>query len=247
MENKQNANLLRCSMYHYFSLFFHYPHSDTWNLLKSGLFDETLKMWNSCQVFQPLQMEFVTDSFENEEQFQKEYQVVFGHTISSEYPPYETQYSPAHIFMQTQELGDIAGFYKAFGLSSSENEKERPDHISVEMEFMSFLVYKESFASANHKEEQVQLCRKAQAKFTEDHIGRWAPIFASSLAEKTKGFYSELANLLYLFIQAESNYLGVKPQIVRNLDTISYTPEVEDCSSCGESDSCGLTFKGPEV
>jgi TorA maturation chaperone TorD len=78
---------------------------------------------------------------------QSEYLKIFGNIVGTQCPPYETQYHGAHIFMQAQELADIAGFYRAWGLDLSEQAKERVDHIWVELEFMSYLAFKEAYAA----------------------------------------------------------------------------------------------------
>ncbi len=90
---------------------------------------------------------------------QSEYTGIFGHTISEECPPYEIQYGQNHIFQQTQALGDIAGFYKAFGLEISGEFRERFDNIAVELEFMAFMAHKEAYALASGEEEQASICQ----------------------------------------------------------------------------------------
>ena len=67
---------------------------------------------------------------------QASYLECFGHTISKECPPYETEYGQAHIFEKSQSLADIAGFYQAFGVDLAPDLNDRLDHISVELEFM---------------------------------------------------------------------------------------------------------------
>ena len=39
-------------------------------------------------------------------------------------------------------MGDIAGFYSAFGVQLSQDIHERLDHLSVELEFLHFLATK---------------------------------------------------------------------------------------------------------
>lgn len=136
---------------------------------------------------------------------------IFGHTISKECPAYETEYGGAHIFRQTQDLGDIAGFYTAFGLEVSDTNKERLDHISTELEFMHFLTYKEAYAREHHSSEEIDICREAQKKFLKEHLGRWAPLFLKRLAEKAQsGFYRELAHLTESFLVFEVEFLDVE-------------------------------------
>ena len=71
---------------------------------------------------------------------------VFSNVISLDCPPYETLFGNDHVFGQSYTMGDIAGFYNAFGLQLSQDIHERLDHLSVELEFIHYLAYKESYA-----------------------------------------------------------------------------------------------------
>jgi TorA maturation chaperone TorD len=75
------------------------------------------------------------------------HRALFGHTAGGAVPPYETEYGNEALFQQPQELGDLMGFYQAFGLAVKSGEHERPDHISCECEFLSFLAMKEPVLS----------------------------------------------------------------------------------------------------
>ena len=75
-----------------------------------------------------------------------EYIDLFGQNYKPKCSPYELEYlSRGPLFMNTAVLADIAGFYKAFGLQVANDSKERVDHISIELEFMYFLTFKEAF------------------------------------------------------------------------------------------------------
>jgi len=176
---------------------------------------------------------------------QAEYRQTFGHTISQECPPYETQYGSAHLFQQAQSLGDIAGFYRAFGVEVSDRAKERLDHIAVELEFMGFLAFKEAYALAHHSEEKAAICREAQRKFMEAHLGRWAPLFAKLLGRKAQeGFYRRLASFLEAFITAECRRMGAKPFAFEEGDLTPVAAEPEGtCFSCGVESSCFVAAK----
>jgi len=73
---------------------------------------------------------------------QSEHRRVFSNVITLDCPPYETLFGNDHVFGQAHVMGDIAGFYKAFGVELSRDIHERMDHLSVELEFMHFLAYK---------------------------------------------------------------------------------------------------------
>ncbi|MBI1746302.1 MAG: molecular chaperone TorD family protein [Acidobacteria bacterium] len=165
---------------------------------------------------------------------ESEYGHLFTHTMAKECPAYETQYGAGHIFQQTQELADIAGFYTAFGLEVSDQAKERADHISVELEFMSFLAHKEAYALEHHGEEKATLCREAQAKFLQDHLGRWAPLFATLLARKAgDGFYRALARFSEVYLALDATGLGIQPQAYGDVQVSDLEPE-SGCFSCPE-------------
>jgi len=174
------------------------------------------------------------------EALEADYRRIFGHTISQECPPYETEYGSAHVFQQAQTLGDIAGFYRAFGLEMSDLARERPDHISVELEYMSFLAFKEAYALKHHGAEQAEVCREAQRAFLREHLGRWAPLFAKLLDKKAgSGFYQHLAFLTRDFLAQEHRRLEVTSQAFSegDLKPVGFKAEGA-CFSCGIEEFC---------
>ena len=115
---------------------------------------------------------------------------LFGHTAHGTVPPYETEYGAEALFQQPQELGDLAGFYLAFGLTLNRAEHERPDHVSCECEFLSFLCLKEAYALEKRDVSMLEEVRKATRLFLRDHLGRFVPAFARKLiTEDQGGFY----------------------------------------------------------
>lgn len=177
-----------------------------------------------------------------------EYLRIFGHVISRECPPYETEYGSAHVFQQSQMLGDIAGFYRAFGLEVSEQAKERLDHIAIELEFMSFLTFKEAYALAHDGEERVSICRDAQRIFLEEHLARWAPLFARRLRRKAaEGFYRDLAAVLETFLSAECGRIGARTCPVHD-EALRVIPAEPDggCASYRAEAPCFMESKEDE-
>ena len=118
-----------------------------------------------------------------------EYQQIFGLMVSKKCPPYETEYCPQTFSVyRSQQLADIAGFYRAFGLEPSLDMPERHDHIALELEFMSWLIAKEDYAFQSA--EKVATCIDAQRSFLKEHLAWWAPAFAQALrprADRIKG------------------------------------------------------------
>jgi TorA maturation chaperone TorD len=179
------------------------------------------------------------DAFEREakaasaDELRSQHGRIFSHILSLDCPPCETVYTAREIFEETDQLSDIAGFFRAFGLDLA--ERERPDHITVELEFMQLLTAKEAYAQLHHGPEKARLCRVVQRKFMEDHLGRWGQQFAQQLERQAPaGYFRALAGLIDAFLEAEVSYLRTKPEVLRvNADWRSKIDE-EGCSTTDE-------------
>jgi len=136
------------------------------------------------------------------ERLREVYRDLFDFTAHPKVPPYETEYGEETLFQQPQELGDLAGFYNAFGLKVKASE--RVDHISCECEFLSFLARKEAYALERNDEDMLEETRKAQRFFLRDHLGRFTPAFVKMLKrEDPEGFYGSLGDLCHEFARFE--------------------------------------------
>lgn len=148
------------------------------------------------------------------DELQREHARTFTHLLSLDCPPCETVYTAREIFDETAQLSDIAGFFRAFGMELV--ERERPDHIAVELEFMHLLTSKEAYAHLHHGAEKARLCRVAQRKFVEEHLGRWGRQFARQLeARASHRFVVATATLLDAFLADEVAYLRAQPEVLR--------------------------------
>jgi TorA maturation chaperone TorD len=128
---------------------------------------------------------------------------LWGMVQSRECPPYETEYHDGNEpFFRAQQLADIAGFYRAFGLEPSATIPERVDHIAFELEFMAFLLMKKRLAGADT--EQALVCDEAQGNFFRDHLAWWVPAFLMGIRRKVHGgFYQTVAQILSAFLPLE--------------------------------------------
>jgi TorA maturation chaperone TorD len=135
---------------------------------------------------------------------------LFGHTARGPVPAYETEYGNEALFQQPQELGDLAGFMAAFGLTLRREAHERIDHVSCECEFLAFLSYKEAYAIESGDAEMRSLTARAATLFLRDHLGRFAPAFARRLERNDPGgFYNALGRVLLLLVARDCERLGV--------------------------------------
>lgn len=161
---------------------------------------------------------------------QAEHRRVFGLTGSQ---CYETEIGLPHEFRQSQEMADIAGFYRAFGFNLGGQVRERPDHISAELEFMQVLAIKEAHAIERTFPEHVEICIAAQSKFLQDHLARWVGLFAESVAGLTReGPYTQVAQVAAAFVEADTRRLGLTIER-QTLAGVKSTPLAPDLA-CGE-------------
>jgi DMSO reductase family type II enzyme chaperone len=150
----------------------------------------------------PSDLDALTDSFRR----------FFGHTARGPVSPYETEYGQDALFQQPQEMSDLAGFLRAFGLTLNAAERERIDHVSCECEFLAFLALKEAYALAWHEAPTAEETRRAARLFLRDHLGRFGPAFARKLTREDRGgFYGALGELCLAFLAAECARLRVPP------------------------------------
>jgi DMSO reductase family type II enzyme chaperone len=162
---------------------------------------------------------------------QMEHRRVFGLTGSV---CYETEVGLPHEFRQSQEMADIAGFYRAFGFTPGGSRRERPDHIAVELEFMHLLALKEAYARETGVQEHIEVSLDAQRSFIREHLGSWIGLFAQALEKMTgDGPYAILAQFMAAFIQADAAHLGVTLES-RALAAVRPTPPPTDisCENC---------------
>jgi DMSO reductase family type II enzyme chaperone len=146
----------------------------------------------------------------------RQYVALFSHGWEGASLPYETEYTTPHAFQKQTQLADVAGFYRAFGLQWETQGHERPDHLSLELEFMYYLALKEAHALAQSVEEGVAVCSDAQKLFLSDHLGRWLGVFRRALAGRApEGLYTRLARLVEDYVAWDSRQQGVKPSLLR--------------------------------
>ena len=175
---------------------------------------------------------------------QAEHRRVFSNVITLDCPPYETLFGNDHVFAQSQVMGDIAGFYRAFGVELSKDIHERLDHLSVEFEFMHFLAYKESYSRCHDGADKTQIVLDAQKKFVKNHVGRWVPLFCRMLVKKaSSGLYKHMADLMAEWMDFEVAFLSVVPTPYSETD---YRPATFN-SPEGQAYECGAQDQGNEL
>jgi TorA maturation chaperone TorD len=158
-----------------------------------------------------------------------EYDRAFGLVFASACPPFETEYhANADPFFRAQQMADVAGFYRAFGLTPAATG--RPDHLALELEFMAFLMLKGRQADG----ELAAVCEAALRGFFRDHVAWWVPAFAAGLRRRAgEGLYAALATVLAAWLPAERTLLGVAaPRAPAVALPVEQPDEPPTCTGC---------------
>lgn len=164
-----------------------------------------------------------------------EHRVIFGHVVAHGCPPYETEFGRRHVFGQSQELGDIRGFYEAFGVRPRTGG-ERPDHVACELEFLALLALKEAIAVAGADDQRQQLCHDAARHFLQDHPGRWVRALAARIVQRAPASgYAAAAAIAATLLGEHALELGAIPVL---LDPDDLIPIVEEPD--GFTFECGV-------
>lgn len=161
------------------------------------------------------------------------YMELFPPIASQDAPGYETGYRGEGVFQQSAILADIAGFYRAHGLRAGGSERERLDHIAVELEFMSVVSRKEALALRSGNEGNAAICRETAAGFLSEHLGCWARSFGlRAAAVSSSPWYMALGELVTLWVEIDLEILGVAPVEIADHPLPVEPPDDGSCGPC---------------
>ncbi len=124
---------------------------------------------------------------------------------------YGAEYLVKNEFQRANILSDIMGFYTAFGL---EPDKERPDSITCEMEFMYGLILKRDHAGQLPDDEQAKekmdVCLDSEKKFFIQHLEPAAVLIAEKIISQSENcFYVNIAKDMLEFLTSEQEHFGL--------------------------------------
>jgi DMSO reductase family type II enzyme chaperone len=120
--------------------------------------------------------------------------------VGSQGPP-----APIREDLQTgQRAGtreEVVRFYDYFGYVLDEKFAWQPDHLSVQLEFMHYLCFREAEAAGQPEAASFQL---AQADFSGRHLAAWVPRLAANVDELAAGsLYARVIAAVRDFIVAD--------------------------------------------
>jgi TorA maturation chaperone TorD len=105
-------------------------------------------------------------------------------------------------------IASLQAEYRSMGLTSA-GGAEAPDHISTELEVMSYLCGVEADAWESSHETLARNTLEIESSFVRSHLAVWIPMFASRvLAANPAPFYESASELVHAFVIHEDDYLA---------------------------------------
>jgi TorA maturation chaperone TorD len=128
--------------------------------------------------------------------------------VNPKAPPYESVYTDPDGHARGLIAVQLAREYAHAGLAMAPSLKEPPDHIAVELEFISFLCEREAWGWEKDICEDVIRALERQRAFLSQHLGRWFTTFAQRITEAApEKLYGVVAEALEAFIRHDLEQL----------------------------------------
>lgn len=185
---------------------FSYPDGRLYEIIKDMQVQENLRTIVEGLPFE-VNFKGISSPSLPQDEFESEYINTFD--ITPPCPLYESSY-PREDMTGRDIYEEILRYYDHFDIKLAEREKDYPDHLVAELEFMAFLAKKDSEAVENRNDPQPY--RLAQIDFLERHLKKWIPFLCERLNKKIKEpFYQKTGELLRNFV--DSHYVFLKTKI----------------------------------
>lgn len=195
-------------LYLFFARCFSYPVREFYEAMKGADAQNEL---DSIVKGLPFEMNFkgIPSPSLPQEEFEGEY--VNALDMAGGRPLYESAYTSYRDDMCSRDIyEDILRFYEHFNVKLNEREKDYPDHLSAELEFMSFLSKREADAVEHGKEPAPY--RLAQLDFLERHLSKWVHRLDERIQKGIKEpFYKEASSFMKEFLKGHLVYLNQQP------------------------------------
>lgn len=218
--SRPDHHVHRARLYKLASMAFDRPTDDLREAIRSAEFDdqlvesaaalgddELLEHAESVADLSPDDADEIEDCYST-------YAALFGFEQGGEIQQYEVEYGSGTLVTNTDTLADIAGFYGAFDLDLEDGNRERVDHLCIELEFVSHLSLQTAYLERTDDQRGVDIVTNAQADFLEDHLGRWVPRFRETVHDDAEDpFYRALADLVVALVEADADRFGIEPDV----------------------------------
>ncbi len=138
----------------------------------------------------------------SDEELIVEYARLFLGPFEIKAPPYGSLYLDRERRVMGDSTMEVIRFYEDAGLFRNEDCSELPDHIATELEFMSYLIFKEAEALERSDFAVARELIKRQERFMERFLGQWIVPLCERIKGSTENrFYSALADCAVAFVK----------------------------------------------
>jgi putative dimethyl sulfoxide reductase chaperone len=117
--------------------------------------------------------------------------------------PYESVYVDEQMMLNTAATALVVAAYREGGYSPA-GQVGAPDHVGLELAFVGHLAAVEAAVLSGGDTDGLARQRTLQRRFLTDHLGRWAPIWATAVQRLARhAFYAALAEVARDYVLAE--------------------------------------------
>ncbi|MBI2114769.1 MAG: molecular chaperone TorD family protein [candidate division NC10 bacterium] len=153
-----------------------------------------------------------------DQEFQDLFMVPLGRYVT----PYEAVYRDEREIGETRVQGLLMGastlavkqLYREAGAAVSEDFKDLPDHVGLELACMEFLCGAEARAWDREEIGEIHRVCGFQKRLLQEHLIQWVPALCERVRERAAGpFYRGIASLMEAFLVQEAEALTSSGEI----------------------------------
>lgn len=185
-------------VYFFLSQCFSYPEGEFYEVMKGV---EVIEDLGTLMEGLPFKVNFkgIPSPSLPEEGFESLY--ISSFDIAEGRPLYESAYTAYRDDMCSRDIyEDLLRFYEHFDIKLDEKERDYPDNLVAELEFMAFLVKKE--ANALELGKDANPYRLAQLDFLERHLNKWVHKLDERIQKRIKEpFYKGAGAFMVEFLR----------------------------------------------
>lgn len=184
----------------FLSACFYQPKRDLF--LREGLFKSLAAALSRVSVDAAAAADAMEKSFlkYSEEDLTVDYAKLFVGPDELIAPPYGSVYLDEETRLMGDSTMEVIDAYREAGLSMDEEFMEVPDHITAELEFMYYLIFKEVEAIEKSEDNTALYFMGMRESFFSRSLGQWILPFCEKIKEGTDNeFYKSLAVCLSAF------------------------------------------------